>query len=101
MNSEASNLSITRIDDHELRVGGDIDAHSAERLKQPLADLAAKHTRLDMSGVTFIDSSGLRELVLAHQHAVEAGGSIVVVSPSATVRRLLDITSVAEILEIE
>ena len=53
---------------------------------------------IDVSGVSFIDSSGLRTLVLAQQHLGER--KLIVRGPDATFKRLLGITGLDEVFEI-
>lgn len=52
---------------------------------------------VDMSGVSFIDSSALRALVRFHT----AGEGLVVRHPSAPVSRLLQLTKLDEVLTVE
>jgi anti-anti-sigma factor len=52
-----------------------------------------------VSGVTFIDSSGLRTLVLAQQHLGDER-KLKVRGPDATFKRLLSITGLDEVFEI-
>ena len=49
------------------------------------------HLAVDMSGVTFIDASGIGVLVAAANRARQAGGGLSLLAPSWQVRRLLDI----------
>ena len=56
---------------------------------------------LDVSGVVFIDSSGLRSLLGASRRAGERGTFVVLRSPSAEVRRLLEITGTETQFHIE
>ena len=55
---------------------------------------------LDLREVTFIDSTGLRALVVAAQGRSRAE-SLVLRAPSPAVRRLLELTSLTEQLAIE
>ena len=55
---------------------------------------------LDLPGVTFIDSSGLRVLVEAHQLRIERGTRLVLRAPSAPVQRLLEISGLAGHLDV-
>ena len=50
---------------------------------------------LDMSDVTFMDSQGLHMLLATEAALRDAGGGLVVASPSAQVRRLLEVSGVA------
>lgn len=72
-----------------LRVSGELDAVSAPQLGRHLEslDLADDQVvRLDLGAVTFIDSSGLRELVAPERGVVEVSAA------SPVVRRILEIT---------
>jgi anti-sigma B factor antagonist len=83
-----------------VRATGEIDAHSAPNLAAAL-DAAGPTVRLDLSGVEFVDSSGLRVLIDAHQKLQAAGGSLTIVSPSDAVHRLLQISGVDDYLAVE
>lgn len=92
-------LSIEATDDG-LRASGEIDAHTAPTLAAAL-DAAGPTVRLDMSAVEFVDSSGLRVLIDAHQRMQEAGGAMTIVTPSEAVHRLLQISGVDDYLAVE
>ena len=53
---------------------------------------------VDMSGVTFIDASGIGVLVAAANRARQAGGGLSLLAPSPQVRRLLDVFHLDAIL---
>jgi anti-anti-sigma factor len=53
---------------------------------------------VDCSNVSFIDSSGVRELILAVARAAAAGGQVWVTNPTAVVRRLLEVTDLAHLI---
>ena len=55
---------------------------------------------IDLTDVTFIDSSGLRTIVEAHQARAAAGTRLVLRSPSAAVQRLLEISGLAGHLDV-
>jgi len=56
---------------------------------------------IDLTDVTFIDSSGLRSLLSASRRAGERDGGVLLRSPSAAVRRLLEITGTTGQFRIE
>jgi anti-sigma B factor antagonist len=56
---------------------------------------------IDLSGVGFIDSSGLRVLVEAHQRAEAEARRLVLSGPSRQVLRLLEISGLMEYLHVE
>jgi stage II sporulation protein AA (anti-sigma F factor antagonist) len=79
-------IAIERFPD-QFSLYGEIDAHTAPYL----AELADVHRplHLDLSGVTFMDSSGLAGLVRLYQRCQHAGCSFRIVDCSPQVERLL------------
>ena len=55
---------------------------------------------VDLTAVTFMDSSGLRELLRARIECGRRGGRLILASPSAMIERLLDLTGTASMFEI-
>jgi anti-sigma B factor antagonist len=53
---------------------------------------------VDLSGLTFLDSSGVHTLVMAHQAALREGGKLYAVGAVGVVADLLDLTGVADLL---
>jgi anti-anti-sigma factor len=83
---------------------GEIDAGSATTLQRRLdeaGELTTGAVVLDMSGVTFIDSTGLSVVIRAHQGMGEDGRSLLLRHISAPVRRLLEITGVGPALGLD
>ena len=80
---------------------GEIDIATAPAIRRFL--MAAinggdVHLAVDMSGVTFIDASGIGVLVAAANRAREAGGSLSLLAPSPQLRWLLDVFHLDAIL---
>lgn len=98
------NLTVTVADDDPSVVvaEGQIDTHTSTSLDEALSAMAAEASvSVNLSGVTFVDSSGLRTLVRAHNRHRNAGGDLIIVEPSAPVVRLLEITGLSSELRIE
>jgi anti-anti-sigma factor len=55
---------------------------------------------VDMRGLTFIDSSGLRALIIADKRVRAEGGRFVVVRGSQQVNEVLEMTGVAKQIEL-
>jgi anti-sigma B factor antagonist len=55
---------------------------------------------LDLRGLTFIDSSGLRALIMADQRVRADGGRVIVVKGSDRVNQVLEVTGVARQIEL-
>ena len=97
----ASRLSINEGDDNVLHAAGVIDAHTASTLQAAIdAHDVDTDVTLDLSDITFIDSSGLRIIVAAHQRFDDAGHRLVLHRPSDAVQRLFGITGLTDHLHI-
>ena len=87
-----------------LRLTGELDAGTAPRLRKELdalGDRRANTLVLDLAALTFIDSSGLHELVVALKRQREAGGDLMLREPSLSTRRVLEIVGLSQVLTIE
>lgn len=82
-------------------LSGEVDAHTAPTLATAMAQLPAGVVMVDMSGVSFMDSSGLRVLMDATSRARDGGGDLVVARPSAAVARLVEISGLSEQLRLD
>jgi anti-anti-sigma factor len=79
-------------------VAGDIDVATAPMLDDAISAVSGPVV-LDLSGVTFMDSSGVRVLV-RHRQASQAGGNrFEVAAVSRPVRRVLELAGVLEYLD--
>ena len=77
-----------------LVVVGDLDAYTVGALEQELRNLDAdSDVRIDLSGVAFMDSSGIRVLVRLDNSLREAGRQLTLSAPSAPVLRLFELTA--------
>ena len=56
--------------------------------------------RLNLAGVRYVDSSGLGEMVAAQTAALRAGGRVAILSPSANVRELFEVTALTAVFDI-
>jgi|SRR6185295_9889259 len=68
-----------------------------------LIDSGRKRFVINLNGVTYIDSYGLRDLVTTYNAVKEAGGTVNLLRPIPNVRKVLDITmkGIFEIFEDE
>jgi anti-sigma B factor antagonist len=85
-----------------VEVGGEVDMTSAPTLRDHLLDhigLGESCVVVDLSGVEFMDSTGLSALVVAYRQAGEIGSSVVVAGAQPAVRRVLEITQLDVLLE--
>ena len=80
-------------------IRGDLDAVSADRLCASVSDVLRRQrpTRitLDLRGVTFLDSAGIRALLRCRDEADAARISFILAETPATIVRVLEITGLA------
>ena len=83
---------------------GEIDAHSAPRLRSTivdeLGDAAVMHLVVDLSRVSFLDSSALGVLVGTLKRMRERDGRLDIVLPSSHARRVFEITALDRVLAL-
>lgn len=87
----------------DLAVAGELDLYTAPRLEEAVAvetSTGASEVVLELSGVTFVDSSGLSAIITLHQQLTASGATLALRNPSAFVVRLLDLTGVAGALTV-
>jgi anti-anti-sigma factor len=98
------NPEIRRSENHALvLLAGELDASTAGQLYEQLAELTREgvvHVALDLSGLEFMDSTGLSVVIAEHKRTNASGGELVLLSPQSQVRRLLEITGLMGILQI-
>ena len=85
-----------------LRVAGEIDLATADQLESSIQTASEQGARfvLDLSPVSFMDSTGIRVVVLAHRALEERGGSFAVVTGNGPVRRVFEVTGLASTLSL-
>jgi anti-sigma B factor antagonist len=84
-----------------IYVRGEIDIETCERLRDVLEPHLGPRQSviLDLSGVEFIDSSGLHVLEQARGTLTADGGSLVLRNPSKAAHRLLTVTHTEDLLQ--
>lgn len=85
-----------------VRATGEIDVATAPQVEAELLSLlgGGSPVTLDLAGVTFIDSSGLRALVTARQRAEEGAAAFSLAGRSPAVDRLLQVTGLDSVFEV-
>ena len=80
-------------------LGGELDLsnsdHVLERLKVEIAEVPADRVIFDLSGVSFLDSSGVRLIVKAKEAASAAGSTLLLRSVPPQAARVLEVSGVA------
>ena len=80
------------VSDIRVRVIGEVDLASASKMMEHV--FLATCQNLDLSGVTFIDSTGLHALIRLH----DSLPGLRIIAVSEQVQRLLDLTDTADYL---
>jgi anti-anti-sigma factor len=87
-----------RPDHLRVQVSGELDLHRERELRGAVDALLAQEPParlvLDVSGVQFLDSSGLRALLVCRDHAREAGVPMRLAITPGPVTRLLNLAGV-------
>jgi anti-anti-sigma factor len=88
-----------------LHVDGELDIASAAELRSAgdsaFADPSVTAVRVDLRGVTFMDSTGLGVLIGLRNGAETAGKDLVLTDPSPTVSRLLELSGLLKVFRVE
>lgn len=81
-----------------IGAAGELDVTTAPRLEEAITRAidAGNDVALDLSGIEFLDSTGLRAVVAGLRHAREAQVGFRLAETSPAVDRLLRITGLAE-----
>jgi anti-sigma B factor antagonist len=86
-----------------VSLGGDLDLSTAKRAEQAIEDAEKASPPLlaiDLRGLSFMDSTGLRVVVSADKRATRANRRLVIIQGPAAVRRVFEITRLDERLTI-
>lgn len=85
-----------------LALAGEIDLDSVTLLHQAIHEAQVSwgtHVTIDLSGVTFMDSSGVHALLTQYQQAQDQGGSLSVTGAQGVVERVLHLSGVMSLLQ--
>jgi anti-sigma B factor antagonist len=85
-----------------VRAAGEIDVSTVDVLRRELDTARAEDATalLDLSGVTFIDSTGLHLLLHASHSSAVSDWGFFVVRPSEVVRRLLHVSGTSDLIMV-
>jgi anti-anti-sigma factor len=85
-------------------LGGEIDLGAADALGDELDAVFDEHgvpVVLDLHEVTFIDSSGMRVLLLARKRSAAEGRTLTVVNASLPARRVIELSGTAALFALD
>ena len=93
----------TRADWYVVTVTGRADAEAADILEMELRMAAGLNDKVavDLSGVQYISSAGLRALLQGARAAQNRNSEFAVCAPSAPVKKVFDMTGMGQLMRIE
>ena len=90
--------------EHRLRPSGELDMLLADELRiewlSAVRQLRPDRLVIDLSDVTFIDSSGLGLIVALHKLQKQHEGVVVLTAPQRLVRRVLGLSGIDQVIEV-
>jgi stage II sporulation protein AA (anti-sigma F factor antagonist) len=88
-----------------VRLWGEIDHHGAATLRGDIDSLIYEKRQqrllLDLSGVGFMDSSGLGLIMGRYSLVGELGGSMAILDPTEPIVKILNLAGIKRIIAIE
>jgi anti-sigma B factor antagonist len=96
-------VSTEQVGEHAVvAVTGEVDAHTADQVRAAVEGSIAPGIRLvvDLSDVTFLDSTGLGVFVTAVKHLREQDGSLDLVITSPRVMKVFELTGLDVVIPI-
>ncbi len=88
----------------QMVISGEMDSVNADRLRRAvidaLRDLRPRQIKLDLEGVTFLDSAGIRALLMCKSDAERADSKIRLTRISDRVYQVLAITGLCDHFEL-
>jgi anti-sigma B factor antagonist len=87
-----------------LDVEGDLDEDMVAEMRVAVFSAASERPRgitIDLSGVGFVDTAGLRTLIASRRRCVAGGIDFTLRRPSRAVQRLLKVTHLDAVFQVE
>jgi anti-sigma B factor antagonist len=90
-------LNVTRLEKSDLvKVVGDIDIDTVEEVEEVCSALEVSNLVIDLTEVTFIDTSGLHFLVRLLNRVGDEGEMVLLVAPDGPVQLLIKLSGLSE-----
>ena len=94
--SETSNIPV-------IEVSGEVDLYQTNAIRDKVTELIGGNKNkaiVNMSGVSYIDSSGLGALISCRTNMKKAGGDLKLSALTDTVKSVLEITKLSQLFDI-
>ena len=89
----------------DIKLGGEIDHHSAVAVRSEIdteiRSFMPKRTIIDLSGIEFMDSSGLGLIMGRYSLMQKIGGELVVKNPSKRIMDIFELAGFQKMIKIE
>ena len=86
-----------------IEIGGRLDTHTYQALDQKLAPVLASNVQslvLDLAGLEYISSAGVRSVFKARKALSARGGKVLVVNPQPQIQKVFDVVKAVPLNEI-
>ena len=86
-----------------VQITGEADVTNADELRRLLDEEVSRRPRtliIDLSGLRFMDSSALHELLRVNRALDRQGGALALVSPQAAVAKILRLTTADRLIPV-
>jgi anti-anti-sigma factor len=90
-------------DSHKVTLSGELDIATADQLTEALEGVqpvSGTGLVIDLTAVSFMDSTGLRVLIAANRNAAAGGYSLVIVTGESPAKRVLELTRMDEHMQV-
>jgi anti-anti-sigma factor len=100
------NIGINPLNNGSQRVAldGRLDTHTCDALDQALAPLLAnpglRSLVLDLAGLDYISSAGIRSIFKARKALAARGGKVLALNPQAQIQKVFDVVKAVPMSEI-
>ena len=85
---------------YRIVLNGELDVETAPQLKQVVKEAAANMLEIDLSGVSFVDSTGLKSLLDISNQWKQRGGRIFVLNPQPEVAEVMQLVGLDRLLKM-
>jgi anti-sigma B factor antagonist len=86
-----------------IRLGGEVDVYTSPRVKQEILDLlngGISKIVVDLTGVDYLDSTGLGVLIGGLKRSRERDGDLKLICDNVRILRIFEITGLTKIFDI-
>ncbi len=82
-----------------VRCRGGLDFAYTDELRAAFARISDRDVVVDLSGLSFVDSTGLSVLLSARRAVLDVGGTMAIRGASGMVRRVFEVSELADVLD--